>query len=249
MESNEGARYPLQLEDTKRYYWELNTHTKLLEKYDALTGKLVAIQKDDTKTVQGPGLEERQLMDGQVVLVEKGVDTSAVEHLTVRAKTYDAVIVEIICQQLAEGGSLTAICKKAGMPTYATLCRWRRIFPEVDQMLDRARKDRAEYLRDKLMEEAMGADEDTVAVAKLRVDTLKWAAGKDDPNKYEAKPDKTQVNVAPSVIIVQTGIDRGAVNDQNSNEIKDIQGETIEHAATVVESDSVVEVDDLTAVD
>lgn len=227
----------MQLKAPDRYFWELNPKTNLLEKYDSTTGKIVAIQAKMTDVVPDENLQEVRLPDGTLVLVERGVDLAALNHIILDKKHYNPVLVEIIAQKIAEGGSLTSVCKEPGMPSYATVCRWRRLHPELEDILLKARQDRAEFLRDMVLDEAYAADEDNIGPQKLRVDTLKWLAGKDDPNRFEAKPEKLQVSVAPSVIMVQTGINRSE-DAADEVEVKDVHGATNGEATEFVECNS-----------
>lgn len=214
-----------------KLYWELNKKTGNLEQYDTTTGKLVAVISADNAHNTNKDLEEVRLPNGDLVSVEKGVDKALLLQPYYSRKGYSPMIMEALCAEVAAGRSLTDVCHDRGMPCYSTLMRWRRLYPEVEEMLQKARIDRAETLRDKAMETAMASDEDNVASSRLKVDTLKWAAGKDDPNKYEAKPEKMQVNVAPTAILIQTGIDRGEAQNAHAHEIKDVQNQTVIDAA------------------
>lgn len=227
----------MQLKEPDRYFWELNSKTGYLEKYDAVTGKIVAIHTRMNAAIPQEDTEEIALPDGTLVVVEKGVDISSLNHIFLEKKQYNPIFVDLIAQKIAEGGSLTKICKEPGMPSYATVCRWRRLHPEIEESFRKAREDRAEYLRDLVFDEAFAADEDNLGAQKLRVDALKWLAGKDDPNKYEAKPDKMQVNVTPSVIMVQTGISRGE-DAEVEVEAKDVRHGIESNAAEAIEYDT-----------
>ncbi len=115
----------------------------------------------------------------------------------------------MICEKIARGAGLIKICDEAGMPSYPMLCRWRRQHPEIDKALDAARRDRAEFHRDKAMAvvEPKLNDMDEVADAKLKHEAHKWAAGVDD-QKFSPK---SKVDVAvntPTIIQISTGINR-----------------------------------------
>lgn len=99
------------------------------------------------------------------------------------------------------------------MPRYAQLRMWAKAHPWIDQELDRARRDRAESLRDKAVETAETATaRDPVDAASLKVDTYKWAAGVDH-EKYNPKT-KVEASInTPTQIVVFTGIDRTQPRD------------------------------------
>ena len=124
-----------------------------------------------------------------------------------RLRVYNPAIIDIICSRIVEGASLSEICKQPDMPTYATLCRWRRREPWIAEVLEQARRDRAEYLRDQALSEALAADEDNAAAKRLVVETYKWAASVDH-EKYNPKTKIDATITAPTQIIVATGIDR-----------------------------------------
>jgi hypothetical protein len=85
--------------------------------------------------------------------------------------------------------------------------------PTFDEEIKLARKQRAEYYHDKVIDLAEKiTDDDNVAVAKFKADQYRWAAEKGDPASYGNKIEHTGSNVAPSIIVF-TGIDRSAKPD------------------------------------
>lgn len=171
------------------------------EVVDSIEGKVVLVI-GDFKSPQN--LEKRILPNGEELWVDKNLPTLASSRNTM---PYHPWIIDLICEEIAEGGSLTKICKKPDMPSYTLLSRWRRVHPEIDEMLQRARADRAEYHRDNAMDVVEDADEDNVMARTLQHNAHKWAAGVDD-SKFSPKA-KIEGNFsAPTQIIVNTGIDR-----------------------------------------
>lgn len=100
-------------------------------------------------------------------------------------------VFDTICNRIADGESLKAICRDEGMPTKTSFLR------AVDA--DKARSD--QYARAR---EAQGdADADAIgdiaarvlsgeydpAAARVAIDALKWSAGKRLPKKYGDKLD------------------------------------------------------------
>jgi hypothetical protein len=65
-------------------------------------------------------------------------------------------------------------------------------------------------MRDKVMNEADNAvsHKDPIAATQTRIDAYKWAAGVDSPEKYSPRAKIGDLVVAPTQIIIQTGIDR-----------------------------------------
>jgi hypothetical protein len=120
-----------------------------------------------------------------------------------------------ICEQIAEGRSLRAICQDEGMPNKATVFRALAADAEFRDQYARARETQADTLFDEIADIAdeectmvrrskhqPSSDEpdgevevvfDATAVARnrLRVDARKWMAGKLRPKVYGDKIEQT----------------------------------------------------------
>lgn len=164
----------------------------------------VVLTSDRRHAYSGSTLVEHTLADGTKIWATPGVNPIVGGD---KAVIFSPLIIDLICQKITEGGSLTSVCTQAGMPTYNVLCGWRRAHPWIDERLEQARRDRAEYLRDQALEEALVADEDNSLAQKLKHDALKWAAGVDH-ERYNPKAKIDAVVSAPTQIIVHTGISR-----------------------------------------
>lgn len=179
---------------------------------DSITGGVLALQDNlhKPRLSELDQYEEYTLPTGETILVKGGMPA----YMADRIKQYplNEFLIDIICQKLTEGLSLTAICKEPEMPSYNTLCKWRRQHTWIEEALNRAREDRAEALRDQAVATAMGADEDRIQVDKLQVDTLLKAAGYDN-TKYSPKAKIEAHITTPTQIIVSTGIDRTPLVD------------------------------------
>jgi hypothetical protein len=118
---------------------------------------------------------------------------------------YTDQIASDICQHLAEGKSLRAICLIEGYPNLSTVIRWLAhkdsSFDNFRAQYARAREAQADYFFDEIIEIAddgsrdykksidgqESVDHDHIARSKLRVDARKWAASKMQPKKYGDK--------------------------------------------------------------
>lgn len=127
-----------------------------------------------------------------------------------RPSTYTKAIAEAICDRIAEGQSMTSICKLDGMPMYKTIMHWRRTQPEFGKAIEAAREDQADSLAEMLAdiveadakEDEFGkVDAGMVAHNRLKVDVYKWRASKLKPKVYG---DKQQLE--------HTGADGGPIN-------------------------------------
>lgn len=124
-----------------------------------------------------------------------------------RESSFTQEIADKICELIAEGESLRAICSQEGMPNKGTVLRWladdeRKAFRD---QYTRAREAQADALFEEILEIADERANDTftdengnertnhevVARSRLRVDARKWMAGKLRPKVYGEKLDLT----------------------------------------------------------
>src|SRR5476649_2333687 len=119
-----------------------------------------------------------------------------------RPSDYSAEIADTICNRLAGGESLRAICADAGMPNRATVSRWLASYEEFRDLYGFAREWQAECLVDKILEIARDSSGDYVekhlpdgkvvlvvnhenfARSRLRINTFIWIAVRLAPRKY-----------------------------------------------------------------
>lgn len=117
-----------------------------------------------------------------------------------------ATIKAAICERIANGESLRAICDDEGMPDKATVFRWLALDTEFCDQYARAREAQADALFDDILSiaddgqndwmerknaigENIGWMENGEALrrSQLRIDARKWMAGKLRPKKYGDK--------------------------------------------------------------
>lgn len=122
-----------------------------------------------------------------------------------RPTDYSDELAAAICERLADGESLKAICDSAEMPNKATVYRWLLARPEFCDLYTRAREDQADTLADEIIDIADDNSSDTITKengdgstyevantewinrSRLRVDARKWVASKLKPKKYGDK--------------------------------------------------------------
>ena len=106
---------------------------------------------------------------------------------TGRPSIYSEELADEVCQELAGGKSLVAICKRDDMPSYTTVMKW--LSQDTDGFAlkyARAKEAQAEYLADEIIsiaDEKTNSSEE-VQRNRLRVDARKWVAAKLKPKKY-----------------------------------------------------------------
>lgn len=103
-----------------------------------------------------------------------------------RPSVYSAEIAETICTRIADGEGLRAICRDEAMPGRQTVLDWLNDDGKADfrAKYARARENQGDYLDEEMQSVADKATAETVQVAKLRVETMKWRASKLAPKKY-----------------------------------------------------------------
>lgn len=120
-----------------------------------------------------------------------------------RPTIFSAEIAAAICERLANGESLLAICRDLAMPNRSTVYRWLAADKEFCDKYARAREAQADYLAEQALEIAdtpqigiktktgpngMETTEgDMIEHRRLQVDTRKWFAAKVAPKKYGDK--------------------------------------------------------------
>jgi hypothetical protein len=148
-----------------------------------------------------------------------------------RPATYNPKVANDICEFLAQGMSLTQICRMEGIPSYPTVMSW---LNEEDgnfrlEFLNKyriARDIQADYLADEMIDISDDGKNDfmerqskngirliipnaeMVQRSKLRVDTRKWVAARLKPKKYG---DSSSVSL--------TGADGKPLNPQGPTKI------------------------------
>lgn len=87
---------------------------------------------------------------------------------------------DAICEMLADGKSLRAICREQGMPSTSTVCKWLGRNADFAEQYARARELQADALFDDCLDIADKGPTalDDAADRRLQIDTRKWMAGK-----------------------------------------------------------------------
>lgn len=140
-----------------------------------------------------------------------------------RPTLYTQELAARICERLADGESLKAICSDDDMPGKATVYLWLTQHQDFLDIYTRAREDQADTLADEIIDIADDATRDTKTVydkdgqeigeacdhewinrSRLRVEARKWVAAKLKPKKYGDKMDH-HVAVEPVNVNINLG--------------------------------------------
>lgn len=196
-------------------------HGDKIHVIECATGNTLVLYADQVRGVPNR-LTQVTLADGtRVWTQEELIPTLSLN----RTPSFNPVVIDIICQKIVEGRNLTDICREPGMPTYTTFCRWRREHTWIEEHIERARRDRAEQYRDRVLTEADSAhsSKDPINATNTKIEAYKWAAAIDKPEVYSPKAKlEATVNV-PTQIIVATGIDRSRPVDVHVPPQEDVQ--------------------------
>jgi hypothetical protein len=139
----------------------------------------------------------------------------------------------LICQRVREGATLKELGDDPSLPSLTVIHYWRRNNATFDEEIKLARKDRAEYYADRVIEIAeQVVDKDDVPVAKFKSDVYKWAAEKGDPGSYGNKIEHTGSNTA-TTLVVMTGIERKPDIEVNYEEVISPRPEDKQNEASI----------------
>lgn len=134
-----------------------------------------------------------------------------------RPTIYTQEIADLICERLAGGESLRTICKDESLPARRTVVGWRNTNAEFMRQYARARDDQAELYADEIVDicdETM-ADNEHVALARLRVDNRKWILSKLKPGTYGDKVQHANAAGDGNVAVVFRWADAPAEQDES----------------------------------
>lgn len=131
---------------------------------------------------------------------------------------YSAEIADAICDELACGESLAAICRRDDMPDRRTIQRWQTKDASLAARIARARDLGQDFIIDECREIADNAGEDTVQVARLRIWQRQWEASKRAQKRFGDKirveDDRPSDRLQELLAAMQKGpVPRGQVNE------------------------------------
>lgn len=136
--------------------------------------------------------------------------------------TFTQELADAICERIADGESLRAICQDEGMPDKATVFRWlaNDSLKEFRDQYARARECQADSLFDEVLKiadtpmlgvktktnekgEVETTEGDMIEHRRLQVDARKWMAGKLRPKVYGDKLELAGDPKAPLTVTIR----------------------------------------------
>jgi hypothetical protein len=106
-----------------------------------------------------------------------------------RPSTYTQDVADRICERLADGETLRAICRGKGMPGHQTVLRWTGAHDAFADQYARARATGYRAMADELLEISDNPETDAASVQRdrFKVDTRKWLLSTALPKIYGDK--------------------------------------------------------------
>jgi hypothetical protein len=102
-------------------------------------------------------------------------------------------VVPRICEELAKGLSLSAICAEQGFPNRSTIQRWCDDDPDIAAAITRARDLGFDERADQAVEKAKSAKD--AALGRLAFDADRWYLAKLNPQRYGERIQTAQTDV------------------------------------------------------
>lgn len=193
--------------------------TGLMRGISAVTGEVVwkqradgaskAVRSENTHTMNGQKIEV-PTEDGGTMVVPYN-PKFLVKHNELWP--YVEEIANEVCRRIMEGETLKKITSTKGMPPMYIINRWRSSVPGFRQMMEDARKLRADMYHDELVEVVENVTEENAKSAKVKLDGYKHLAAVGDPDTYGSKTKISGDANAPLSFVFQTGIDRQALEE------------------------------------
>ena len=184
-------------------YCFFNNETGFIEHIDKQTGRVIKIQVD----FNADEFEGIKAGDGSIILHQKGFPPE--DGFSTKRWIYSKTLESLICQRICEGKTLSQISQLNGVPPYYIIAKWKQEIPDFAQAIKQAEKDRAEVFQTKALNVSEDSEPETVSCDRLLVDTLKWCAQVDNPEKFANKTKISGDSEAPVTFIIETGINRG----------------------------------------
>lgn len=141
-----------------------------------------------------------------------------------RPSDYNEKLAADICERLIEGESLRSVCRDPEMPAISTVMLWITKHSAFSEQYEKATEERAAGMFEDMFDIADDVEPDAASVAKarLRVDTRKWALSKMLPKKYGDK-----------ITQEHTGADGGPIQSQATVDVTGLTPEQQEALASI----------------
>jgi hypothetical protein len=168
------------------------------------------------KLENGLELEWVTTASGKRVQLPVGADKSAIQTDGRTKYLFTIEKGDKIVEHYSHGLSMKAISEIRGMPPVAIIYNWMKNRRDFAMKMKEARALRGIYFEERgieIAEETVGSSSEEVAAARLKVETMKWAAEVNNPDVYGKKTKLVGDPSAPIAFIIDTGIRREDLKD------------------------------------
>lgn len=187
--------------------WEMNKFGQY-EGFDE-KGHLVCVQKPKGKLKEA-------IDSGLPAPVSKKREISGRKPVG-REVPYSRKKADEIFNLIIEGKTILKICAREDMPSRGTFYKWIAKHPQFKAQIEEAKKLQAEAHYDTAIDIADSlTDPKQAKIAKIQIDTHKWAAGVRNPNEYQPRPKEENRG---NIFIINTGIER----DERAIEVEKVE--------------------------
>ena len=161
-------------------------------------------RKRKVKDVRTKDLVKVRTPEGELVWTDKTVDPDKLPHASY---PYSEQTKDAVCILLAEGKTMTQIAKIEGFPPLYILYKWSKIHKDYREEVIEAKKMRADFYHDKVLQTAEETDSWKVARQNaLKINAYKWAAEVNSPAVYGKKTTIQGNPDQPVEFVVRTGV-------------------------------------------
>lgn len=191
--------------------------------YAKLAHYVISVYFDSMDSSSTKVIKNKRTDKYELICLETGeVLQKDIHQLDFSGYKFDETKASLVCELLTEGKSMMTIAQRQDTPPLSVIQYWRRKNPIFDEEVRWARKARAEYFHDQVLDLAENiVEKDDIPVAKFKAEQYKWAAEKGDPSTFGNKVEHTGKIEGGQTLVVVTGIDR-------SVGIKEIESEVID---------------------
>ncbi len=151
---------------------------------------------------------------------------------------YSEKVSEVICDRVAAGETLRAICASDGMPTAVTFRKWALNKRELFEALQAARQLAADALFDEALDMGRELAREPGTAQRVRafdvaMSQMRWSAGKLDPQRYS---DRSATSfVVPIQIITTLDLGQEGVSKTDDANIYEIKAEVVVESPVAVD--------------
>lgn len=218
----------------------------LLEFYDEETGVVTSRQKmnkqNEQRLAEGKEFKTQKALNyrwkknknGKYLYVRGDLDASDMPDNYEMVK-HDKGLCLDIAEHVAAGLTFKEISQLEGFPNQRIIFEWCVKDPEFRELINEARKVRAECYHDKLYELSEEVTENSSRSARVKADILKHLMSVNDRDRFGAQTKVVGDPNAPISFIVDTGIRRSE---------EQIEDKPLEAESSVIEEAQEVQVDE-----